>query len=98
VKRILCIDYGTKHIGIAISDPLGITAQPLDTIPGFRPGIISPELIKLCSQYEISQIVVGLPLNMNGSEGASAVSVREFARILENKLQVPIHFWDERLT
>lgn len=96
--RILCIDYGEKHVGLAVSDPLMVTAQTLDY---YQPKNKKEDLIyfrKLIETYDINKIVIGLPLQMNGKEGLQSEKTKRFARWLENELKLPIIFWDERLS
>jgi len=97
--RVLSIDLGDARIGLAISDPLGITAQPLPPMEviGSRRDLRRIEL--LAREREVSTIVVGLPLQMSGEEGTRAVAAREFADRLSLRLPgVVVTLWDERLT
>jgi putative Holliday junction resolvase len=91
--RIVAIDFGLARCGIAITDPLKIIAQPLICLPN---DVHFIEKLKAYGPFE--KIVIGLPLHMNGKESPMAQQVRAFAAILEQKLAVPIVFWDERLT
>ena len=96
--RILCIDYGERHIGLAVSDPLLVTAQTLDY---YQPKSKKADLDyfkKLITAYDINKIVVGLPLEMDGKEGIQSEKTKRFTRWLENELKIPIIFWDERLS
>jgi len=88
--RILGLDVGSKTIGLAVSDPLGITAQGLNTIRRKNKRVIE--------QFEISEIVVGLPLRMSGMEGTQSEKMRAFAVEVERRFSLPVHLWDERLT
>ena len=97
--RVLALDVGDKRIGIAISDELRISAQPLATLerrPGYKAdlGAIS----KIVEESGVSRIVVGVPINMDGSEGEQAAKAREFAERLRRRLRTPVDTWDERLT
>ena len=92
------IDYGDRKIGLAISDRLGITAQPLASYRRKSEKDDREYFKTLVAEYEISEIVVGLPLRMDGSSGTRAEKTREFACWLEQILGMPILFWDERLT
>ncbi len=97
--RILSLDVGTKNIGMAVCDPLGITAQPLPTIR--RKGDLCDDLRHLddaVRKYQVERIVVGLPKNMNGTEGPSCLMAKEFAAAVEQETGLPIVYWDERLT
>lgn len=96
--RSLALDVGTKRIGIAISDPLFIIAQPLKTISRYPEQQSIEEINKICKEYNVSTIVVGLPKNMDGTLGFQAEDVMKYAKLIENKIQVNIVFEDERLT
>lgn len=92
--RIMGLDVGSKRIGIAVSDELGLTAQPLKTINSGDMNRIA-EFIK---EYDIKELVVGLPLNMDGSEGAKVKEVMIFVEALKKDVSIPVKMWDERLT
>src|SRR5271169_4383190 len=96
--RAFGLDVGTRTVGVALSDPLGITAQSLTTLrrTGLRADLAA--LRKLAQAHEVTLAVVGLPLNMDGSEGASATRSRAFGEALAKALDVPVEFWDERLS
>lgn len=97
MKRILALDIGDRRIGVSVSDPLGFTAQGVETI--FTKGIENDiaRIVELCRMYETDRVVSGLPKNMTGDEGARAQIVRDFcARLAEKGLSV--RFQDERLT
>ncbi len=96
--RVLGIDFGDRKIGLAVSDRLWITAQPLAIYRRRTEKEDEKYFKKLVSEYEIAEIVVGLPLRMDGSSGTRAEKTREFARWLERILDLPVNFWDERLT
>jgi putative holliday junction resolvase len=97
--RILGLDYGDRHIGLALSDLLGFTAQPLSTIQLEGKDSARRDFIReLVRKHDIGLIVVGLPLRMDGSEGSRVEKTRTFAAWLEKAAGVPIAFWDERLT
>lgn len=99
MTRALSLDIGNKTIGLALSDPLGLTAQGLETI---RRSILREDLQKLgavVERYSVETFVVGLPKNMNGSEGERCQLVRAFAKHLRAEFPtVEIVFWDERLS
>ena len=80
--RIIGVDFGTARVGLAVSDPLGLTAQPLDVIDGSDFASVVSETSRLALDRGASEIVVGLPLNMDGGEGPAAKRVREFAEAL----------------
>lgn len=96
--KLLGLDLGTKTIGVAISDGLRYTATPLETIPRTKFTSDAVRLLELIEQNAAVAIVLGLPLNMDGSEGPRAQSTRTFARNLSQKTPLPILFWDERLS
>lgn len=98
--RILCIDYGDARIGVAVSDPMGWTAQMVETIR-WRGEYCKPieRIGELASQYDCNQIVVGLPRNMDGTAGFREGKTREFIDELKRKLPgIEFSTWDERLT
>jgi putative Holliday junction resolvase len=96
--RILAIDYGSRRMGLAVSDPLGITAQGLDTLERKNKRSDFARLEKLLREYQIREIVLGLPLRMSGEEGTQSQKVAEFAEELRRRFAIPVHLWDERLT
>ncbi len=96
-KRILCLDVGDARIGIAVSDPTRTIATPVEVLHRVGWGPDSRRIRALCDQYETDEVLSGLPLNMDGSEGFQARKVREFCAVLE-KLNLKIIFQDERLT
>ncbi len=95
--RTLGIDLGTKRIGLAISDALGITAQGLFTI-NVEEGDVLSKIGEVVSKDDVREIVVGLPLNMNGSKGPQAIAAETFADNLKEKFNIPVKLWDERMT
>ena len=96
--RILGLDVGTKRIGIAVSDPLGITAQGLETLQRKNKRADFEKLGHLIRENEVKEIVVGLPLRMSGVEGTQAEKMQDFAQELRRRFGLPVHLWDERLT
>lgn len=96
--KLLGLDLGTKTIGIAVSDALRMTATPLETIKRTKFGKDANEIDRLIADNNPVGIVLGLPLNMDGSEGPRAQSTRAFARNLSARISIPITFWDERLS
>jgi putative Holliday junction resolvase len=96
--RILALDVGTKTIGLAISDPLGITAQGLETIRRKNKRSDFEQLGKIVEQYTVVELVVGYPVRMSGITGTQAEKMTQFADELHQRFQVPVHLWDERLT
>lgn len=96
--RILGLDVGQKTIGVAISDPLGFTAQGITTIRRIKKENDILEVKKICDEYSVETIVVGLPKNMDGSIGFAGEKIQEFSELLREKIDLEIVFWDERLT
>jgi putative Holliday junction resolvase len=96
--RILAIDYGRRRIGVAVTDPSGTVAQPLETLEVRTPTGALPRIVELVRTYEASRIVVGLPIHMNGREGAEAEAARAFGASVEAATKVPVEFLDERWT
>lgn len=98
--RIAGLDVGSKTIGIAISDALKLTAQGLDTIRWNENKITSADeqLKQIFEQYEVSEIVVGFPKNMDGTVGKRGEASLTFQAHLQEKFHLPVHLWDERLT
>ena len=98
VGRILALDVGSRRIGVAVSDPLGITAQGLDTIQRQNKRRDFGALRRLLEKYEVREIVVGLPLRLSGEEGTQSEKMRRFAGELQSYFGVTVHLWDERWT
>jgi putative pre-16S rRNA nuclease len=98
LMRVMGLDVGTRTIGIAISDELGLTAQGLKTLRRKSMEDDLKEIAAIINQFEISKIVVGLPKNMNGTLGSQAETVLKWMEILKDRLQVPVVAWDERLS
>jgi putative holliday junction resolvase len=96
--RILAIDHGTKRMGIALSDPMGILAQPLEAIPAEPFAQFLNRLKRIVQEKEVELVLVGLPRNMDGSYGPAALKVQEFISVLKEAIALPIETWDERLT
>jgi putative Holliday junction resolvase len=97
--RFLGIDYGTKRIGLAVGDSEGTPALPLDEVASRgRPADDAVLILPYVREYEITALVIGLPLNMDGSEGRQAEITRTFGNALSRIAGCPVHYWDERLT
>lgn len=94
----MALDPGTKRIGVALSDELGWTAQPLETFERRTPAQDVAHIQRLVREHEVREIVMGLPIRLNGSLGPEAERVQQFIRQLEQSLTVPVVAWDERLT
>lgn len=92
------LDLGTHTIGVAISDGFRQVASPLETIRRKKFGIDAKTLLAICEHRDVAAIVLGLPLNMDGSEGPRCQATRAFARNLDPLANLPIGFWDERLS
>jgi putative Holliday junction resolvase len=96
--RILALDHGTRRVGVAVSDEMGMIAQPLEYIPPEPFADFLARLKELLRDKEVSLILVGMPRNMDGSYGPAALKVQEFVVALKEAVTVPIKTWDERLT
>lgn len=96
--RVMGLDVGSRRIGVAVSDPLGITAQGLDTLQRKNKRSDFEHLARVIREYDVREIVVGLPLRMSGAEGTQSTKMRDFAEDLRQKFRLPVHLWDERLT
>ena len=96
--KILGLDLGTKTIGVAISDGMRYSATPLETIKRTKFTQDAERIIELIAENQVVALLLGLPLNMDGTEGPRVQSTRAFARNLAPKVNLPIAFWDERLS
>ena len=99
--RILGLDYGSKTVGVAVSDPLGITAQGVSTIWRKQENKLRQTLAqigKLVEDYQVERIVLGYPKNMNNTVGERALKSLECKEMLERRTGLPVVMWDERLT
>ncbi len=96
--RILALDVGSRTLGLAVSDPLGITAQGLETLRRRNLRSDLEHLERLLQQYQVAELVVGHPLRLSGQPGAQAEKVEAFAERLRTRFRLPVHLWDERLT
>lgn len=94
----MALDVGTRRIGIAVSDELGITAQGLPTLDRIRKKDDLKRLRGIARKYQVAEVVVGDPLRMSGEAGTQSGWVAEFAAELKEFLALPVHLWDERLT
>jgi putative Holliday junction resolvase len=97
-SRIMALDVGSKRIGVAVSDPLGITAQGVDTIQRQNKRRDFEALRQVLEKYEVREIVVGLPLRLSGAEGTQSEKMRRFADDLRAHFGLTVHLWDERWT
>ena len=99
--RIMGLDYGSKTVGVAISDALLLTAQGIETICRTQDNKLRQTLARikaLCEEYEVEEIVLGFPKNMNNTIGDRAEKSLEFAEMLKKRTGLPVVMWDERLT
>lgn len=92
------IDYGDKRVGIALSDPLGITAQGYGTLENTGGKKLFEQIVTVVKEKQVSQIVVGLPKNMDNSQGFRSEATYAFVERLKTYTDVPVTLWDERLT
>jgi putative Holliday junction resolvase len=98
VPRILGLDVGSRRIGVAVSDGLGLTAQPVLTLVRKTPRDDLRSLARLARRYECREIVVGNPLHLSGDLSRQAQKIQVFAQKVAEETGLPIHLWDERLT
>ncbi|MDH5738993.1 MAG: Holliday junction resolvase RuvX [Nitrospira sp.] len=96
--RILALDYGTKRIGVALSDELRWTAQPLETFERRALDWDVAHIATLVSSHDVERVVLGFPLQLDGRQGPAVLAMRVFAEKLEAGISVPIILWDERMT
>ena len=97
-SRLLGIDLGTKRIGIAISDYNQKVATPLQTLEKSKQGKLIDALESIIAEYEIRGIIIGNPINMDGTYGKSSQSAKDVAINISNKIDIPVSLWDERLS
>ena len=99
--RLMGLDYGSKTVGVAVSDPLGLTAQGVETVWRKQENKLRQTMARieeLISEYQVERIVLGYPKNMNKTVGERAVKSLEFKEKLEKRTGLPVVMWDERLT
>ena len=99
--RIMGLDFGSKTVGVAVSDPLGITAQGVEIVRRKSPNKLRQTLARieeLVRKYDVEELVLGFPKNMNGTEGERCEKTKEFKELLEKRTGLPVALWDERLT
>lgn len=96
--RIMGLDVGEKRIGIAVSDPMGWTAQGHSVLTRGKLQDDIEHLGQLCAEYKVDKIVLGFPLNMNGTVGPKGEEIQEFGKMVQEALNLPLEYWDERLT
>ena len=95
--RILGLDVGSVRVGVALSDPLGLTAQPLEVIDR-RGGDPFARVVELVEKHGVQRIVVGKPLRLDGTAGRAVQSTEEFVQELRRRVNIPVEMWDERLS
>ncbi len=99
--RIMGLDFGSKTVGVAVSDPLGITAQGIEIVRRTSENKLRKTLARieaLVAEYQVTEFVLGLPKNMNNTSGERVEKTMEFKAMLERRTGLPVHMWDERLT
>ena len=97
-ERILGLDVGAKTIGLAVSDPARSLATPISTIRRTKLAVDTRSLLEVINEFDVGALIVGLPVNMDGSEGPRCQSVRQFVANIEEVVNLPVALWDERLS
>jgi putative holliday junction resolvase len=95
---MLGMDVGSKRIGLAVSDPLGISAQGLETLQRQNKRLDFERLERVIREYHVAGIVIGLPLRMSGAQGTQSEKMQDFAEEIRRRFRLPVHLWDERLS
>ena len=98
VPRLMGLDVGNRRIGVAVSDGLGLIAQPVLTLIRKRPREDLRSLARLVRKYSCTEIVIGNPLHLSGNQSHQAEKTQAFAQLLADETKLPVHLWDERLT
>ena len=96
--RIMAIDYGDAHTGIAISDPTGFLAGYTTTINAYRAEVVVEQIASLAEEYSVEELVLGHPINMDGTRGPRSEKAHAMKQLLEERLSLPVILWDERRT
>ncbi|MBR6874185.1 MAG: Holliday junction resolvase RuvX [Ruminococcus sp.] len=96
--KIMAVDYGDVRTGLAVCDRTEFLASPIGTIEERNAQMLAMKVAHMAEQYEVGEIVVGLPLNMNGSKGPRAEKCEAFAGMLNDLTEIPVNMWDERST
>ncbi len=96
--RIMAIDYGDAHTGIAVSDPTGLLAGYTATITAYRPEVVAERIAALAAEHGAEELVLGHPLNMDGTRGPRAEKAEAMASLLREATGLPVVLWDERRT
>jgi putative pre-16S rRNA nuclease len=98
MPRVLGVDLGSARVGLALSDPAGLTAQPLEVLRTTEVDDVADAVADRVRELEADEVVVGIPIRMNGTRGPEAEAAEAFAQRLESRAGVPVHRWDERLS
>ncbi len=98
MKRIMALDVGEKRVGVAVSDPLGITAQPVSVLKRENFEKLMQTLRELIDEFEVGRMVVGVPYNMRGEEGRSAGKIMEFIELMKKNIDIEVDLMDERFS
>lgn len=96
--RIMAIDYGDAHTGIAISDPTGFLTGFTTVINAYRPEVVADQIAELVSQHGVEELVLGHPINMDGTRGPRSEKAHAMKALLEERISLPVVLWDERRT
>ena len=96
--RIMAIDYGDAHTGIAISDPTGFLAGFTTVIDAYRPEVVADRITALAKEHGVEELVLGHPINMDGSRGPRSEKAHAMKALLEEAIPLPVGLWDERRT
>ena len=96
--RIMAIDYGDAHTGIAISDPTGLLTGFSTTINAYRPEAVAEQVASLCREHGVEELVLGHPINMDGTRGPRSEKAQAMAELLRAATGLPVTLWDERRT
>lgn len=96
--KIMAVDYGDARTGLAVCDRTEFLASPIGTIEERNAQLLAMKVAHMAEQYEVGEIIVGLPLNMNGSKGPRAEKCEAFADMLSQLTEIPVNMWDERST
>ena len=96
--RIMAIDYGDAHTGIAISDPTGFLTGFSTTINAYRPEVVAEQVAALCREHGVEELVLGHPINMDGTRGPRSEKAQAMAELLRAATGLPVTLWDERRT
>jgi putative Holliday junction resolvase len=98
IMKIMAVDYGDVRTGLAVCDRTEFLASPIGTIEERNATVLAMKVAHMAEQYEVGEIIVGLPLNMNGSKGPRAEKCEAFANMLSELTEIPVNMWDERST